>query len=352
MPSTIVLNQNNLVQDGNNNTFIYKFPSSVAFPNHEVCIQSVSIFYSWSNISPSLGNNTFTFYYPVNSAGAVSTGAAQLNTYTITIPQGQYEIRDINSLVQYYCIQNGLFLINSNGQNVYFLELLVNATRYCIQANTFPVLTSAGWTWNAVTGIWTGNVGTAYANWTTPVGSASSGTTSFKGFPSAVTQYNPCFYFPANFSSIVGFAAGTYTLGSSTTYPNGQVLVTPPTIASVDSAGLNRSYISSIAPQVQPNSSIYFSMSNINNIYAVPNSIIFSLNPAVAFGLQIVEYPPQFAWNSLLPGTYNQLRLQILGLDFAPLQISDPNMTIILQIRSTVGPGSIQDALNQAQGGK
>jgi len=347
-----VLNQSNMVKDGLNSTFVYNFPNSMTFSHHEISIQSVSMFYSWSNISSTLGNNKFTFYYPVNSAGAVSSGAAQLNTYVVTIPTGQWDIPSINKLLQYTCIQNGLYLINSSGQNVYFLEMLVNANRYAIQCNTFPMPTSVGWTWSAVTGIWTGNTGTAYAGWTTPVASVSAGIASFAGFPSAVTQYNPCFYFPASFSSIVGYPVNTYTIGDTTTYLNGQVLATPPTISTVDQAGLNRSYISSVAPQVQPNSSIYFSISNIDNRYATPNSIIFSLNPSVAFGLQISEYPPQFSWNKMLTGTYNQIRLQILGLNYAPLQIQDPNMTVVLLIRSTRDEGSIFAALENAQGGK
>ena len=91
-----------------------------------------------------------------------------------------------------------------------------------------------------------------------------------------------------------------------------------------------------MAPQVQPNSSIYFSISNIQNKYSIPNSIIYSLSPAVAFGEQITALPPQFAWNKLLSGTYNELRLTILGLDQSPLKSLDPkNITIVLVIQDT-----------------
>jgi hypothetical protein len=309
------------------------------------------MFYSWTNINITLKNNTFTIYFPVNSAGVASTGTAQLNNLVITIPTGQYEISDLNALIQYNCIQRGYYLINSAGQNVYFLEMFVNATRYAIQINTFPLPLASNFTYNSTTGIWTGNNGTIYAGWTTPVANTASGVVGFQGFPSGTagtTTYNPCLYLPANFNQIVGFSTNTYTIGAN---PNGLVSTTAPTISTIDNAGVNRSFISSVAPQVQPNSSIYFAISNIENKYAIPNSILYSLNPAVAFGLQINEYPPQFAWNKLLNGTYNNIRLQILGLNYQPLTILDPNMTIVLVIRDTNDIG-INDLVNQVQGGK
>ena len=354
MVATIVLNQNNLVADGNNNTFVYKFPNSVAFPHHEIAIQSVSMFYSWANIDITLANNQFTIYFPTNSAGAVSTGSGQVSSYTIVIPTGQYEITDLNALLQYYCIKNGWYLINSAGQNVYYLEMFVNATRYAVQINTFPLPLSSNFTWNGTTGVWTGNAGTAYSGWTTPTANTQSGVSAFGGFPNFTagvvntTQYNPCLAIPPKFSTLIGFVNNTQTRGAST---SGVVSTTAPALTDLDATGVNKSFLSSSAPQVQPNSSIYFSISNIENKYAIPNSIIFSLNPAVAFGLQINEYPPQFAWNKLLNGTYNNLRLQILGLDYQPLKVLDPNMTIVLVIRDTKDIG-INDLVNQVQGGK
>jgi hypothetical protein len=354
MVATIVLNQNNLVQDGNNNTFVYKFPNSVAFPHHEIAIQSVSMFYSWANIDITLSNNTFTIYFPTNSAGASSTGSGQVSTYQITIPTGQYEITDLNALLQYYCIKNGWYLINSAGQNVYFLEMFVNATRYAVQINTFPLPLSTNFTYNSTSGVWTGNSGTTYSGWTTPSANTQSGVSAWGGFPNFTagvantTQYNPCLAIPPAFSSLVGFPDNSQTRGSS---QSGVVSTTAPALTDLDQTGTNKSFLSSVAPQVQPNSSIYFSISNIENKYAIPNSILYSLNPAVAFGLQINEYPPQFAWNKLLNGTYNNLRLQILGLNYQPLKILDPNMTIVLVIRDTKDIG-INDLVNQVQGGK
>jgi hypothetical protein len=93
------------------------------------------------------------------------------------------------------------------------------------------------------------------------------------------------------------------------------------------------------------------SISNIQNRYSIPSSIIYSLSPAVSFGEQINEYPPQFAWNKLLAGTYNEIRLTFLGVDRQPIPILDPNMTIVLVIRDTKDNG-LQDLISFSTGGK
>ena len=38
-------------------------------------------------------------------------------------------------------------------------------------------------------------------------------------------------------------------------------------------------------------------------------------------------------WNKMIDGTYNQIRVQILGIDKQPILMNDPNMTIMLTIR-------------------
>jgi hypothetical protein len=47
----------------------------------------------------------------------------------------------------------------------------------------------------------------------------------------------------------------------------------------------------------------------------------------------INERPAEFIWSKLIDGTYNELRLTILGTDLNPIKINDPAMTIILVIK-------------------
>lgn len=303
---TIVLNQSNLVQDGKNNTLVYKFPNSVTFSNSEIAISQITMYYSWFNISSQIGNNKFTF----NWTGA--GGALPYITYTVTIPDGLYEIKDINNFLQFVFINGpGLttsiisptplspfYLVNSSGDNVYYAEFIVNPTAYAIQLNTFLVPT-------AVPGGWSNPAGTILP----------------------LISFNPLITTPAPFNAIVGFAS---TFASSQNQNNTGV---NPGTATAYKIGSTFSYLSTITPQVQPNPNLLIAISNIDNIYANPTSIIYSLAPSVAIGQLIVEKPPEFNFNRLLRGTYNELRIQFLGTNLQSLTIKDPNITILLVIR-------------------
>jgi hypothetical protein len=254
------------------------------------------MYYSWFNITSVAQNNSLTYTW---TSGAVTT------TYTILIPDGLYEISVINNYCQFVMIQNGTYWIESNGDNVYPFDIILNPSRYAVQINTYLVPTAL------------------------PVG--ASVPANFAGWP-AVAQ-NPVITIPANFNIIVGYTAGFAT---NANVANAYVPPTPASestnYATKDAAG-TISYLSNTSPQVQPNNNVLFSLSNINNPYSQPSSIIYSLNPNVAVGQQIYETPPNFMWNKMIDGTYNELRLTFLGNDLKPLIIRDPNMTILLTIR-------------------
>lgn len=291
----IVLNQNNIVPDGQNNKLVYRFPNSVQLKDKFIAVSNISMFYSWFNITSAQVNNTLTYTWTV---GAATT------TITVNIPDGLYEIRDINSYLQWVMIQNGHYLINSAGDNVYYLELLVNPNRYAIQLNTFLVPTALP------------------LGWSQPA--------NFAGYPTQ--SFNPIVTFPPEFNNIVGYPANF----ASNNNVNNAYVPPAPTASNnyVAKDGFGTlSYLSNTSPQVQPNNNVLFSISNINNPYSQPSSIIYSLNPNVAVGEQIYETPPNFMWNKLIDGTYNEIRLTFLNTKLDPLIIKDPNMTILLAIR-------------------
>ena len=100
MPSTIVITRDNLDND-DNNSFTYNYPSGMPFDNHEVAVESVSIPYAWANISSVLGNNQFTYSWVVGSTETA---------YTVTVEDGLYELSDINARLQFEMITNGHYL--------------------------------------------------------------------------------------------------------------------------------------------------------------------------------------------------------------------------------------------------
>lgn len=296
---TIVLNRSNLVPDGKNNKLIYQFPGSVEFKDSFIALSQVSMYYSWFNIAEQYNNNILQYTW---TTGATTT------TYTLDIPDGLYEVSRLNEYLQFAMIQNGHYLINAQGENVYYLEMIVNPSRYGVQLNTYMLPTSTQF-----------STAPEYTGWTTPA--------SWVGFPTI--NDNPQFILPLNINKILGFDA------NFTTNQNVNNAYTPPSNQDLISKLANGtlSYISTTSPDIQPNSSILVSLSGIDNKYANPTSVIYSIVPSVAIGALINEKPPQFAWNKLLPGTYNQLRLTLLGTNLQPITINDPAMTFLLVIK-------------------
>jgi len=279
--STIILNQSNIVNlNSGNNQLVFKFPSSVRLSNHALAVSNVSMFYSWYNISSALQNNTFQYTWSTD-------GTTISNTYNVVIPDGTYNISDINAFLQNEMINNGDYLVDASGNYIYYLDMVVNAVEYGIQLNSFAVPTALP------------------SGWTNPAGLV---------FPT--TSFTPQFIIPASFNKIIGYPANT-------TFPQ--------TITNLT----NQSTISSIAPEVQPNPTLFITCSGIQNPYTIPSSIIYSITPNANVGDQIVFTPPQLIFNKILEGTYDRLALQILGSNLQPIQILDPNMTITLEIRNT-----------------
>jgi len=130
----IVFNSTKIIPDGQNNKLVYSFPNSVTFQNSYIAVSSVSLYYSWFNITAAQQNNVFSYNWTVG---------AQTTTYFITIPDGLYEVSTLNKLLQYEMISNGTYLIaGDQSQNVYYAEFSLNPTRYAVQLNTFEVPTS------------------------------------------------------------------------------------------------------------------------------------------------------------------------------------------------------------------
>ena len=285
---TIVINSTNIVPDGENNKFIYKFPNSVLFKDDYIALSSISIYYSWFNITSAFQNNVIQYVWD---------GV----TFTISIPDGIYEVATLNALLQYTFIQNGHYLVDATGSNVYYAQFIVNPARYAVQINTFLFPTALP------------------AGFTNPAGLA---------FPAAT--FNPSIILPASINVILGYVAGFTTnpnIGNAYTPPVGDEFVSK-------LANGTLSYISTQAPNIQPNSSLLVALSNIDNAYAQPSSLIYTIVPSVAVGEIINERPPNFIFNKLIEGTYNELRLTILGTDLAPLRIRDPQITIVLVIKN------------------
>ena len=277
---TVILNTSNAVV-GDNSKYTYKFPvGSVNFKNEQVAVASVSMYYSWFNITASNGNNTYSYYFP--------SGATETLFGPYTILDGFYTISQLNSYIQNQMVSNGHYLIDSNGNNVYYLELTTNSTYYAIQVNLFPVPTSLPSGYSSP------------SNW---VGYPSVGNT-----PRYVVSNN-------NITKLLGLNSGSYpsSITTSTT-----------------------SQLSTFTPQVTPVQSIIVSCSLVRNIYSNPNNLIYAFAPSgTTFGSLISVQPSgQLSFVDAYDGPYTEISIQFLDQTFSPLKILDTNLVIMLTLKN------------------
>ncbi len=278
MVNTIVLKSENITDTTKNSTFEYNFPNSINFKDMELALIQASMYYTWFNISDELGNRTFSYQYVVGGT---------TNTRTITLDEGLYEISDINKALQFDFINAGLYLVDSNGDNVYYAEFIINTVLNSVDINTYAVPTSlpAGYS--------------QPSNWV--------------GYPTAT--YNVNIRMASNFNEIVGYASNFESGLSSGT-------------------GTTLTFNSSVAPNVNPNSSVLLECNVIDNPFGNPSGIIYAIVPTVGVGGLINVQPPEYAFNDVKNGVYNSIRVRLLNkTTLTPLTIQDGEITIILGLK-------------------
>ena len=272
-----------------NNTLTYNTPN---VPLYTGMVLSGSGVAATTTLAAPSGNQ-LAGTYPLSLSMSLST-LSVTKTYPVVMPdQSLLEVADINAFMQYTMIQNGHYLIDSTQSNVFYLELVVNPSKYAVSINTFPLPTSLP------------------TGWSVPTYTTVSGALGWPGFPTQ--SYNPVMTISSGFNSIIGFAPGFQTslnLG----------------------VGTNISYLSSQTPQIQPVPSLYLSCSHVTNIYASPSSLIYSITPLCGFGEYFISSAYDLVYNNL-SGTTRSLKFQILGANNQPVKLLDPNITLVLCIK-------------------
>jgi hypothetical protein len=272
----IIFNSTNLVSSTNNNVYRYTFPGSATFKNAKVAISNVQMYYSWQNINSTYANNTFQIIVPV--------GASTV-TISLTVPSGTYSVSDLNSYIQSIFIANGYYLVDANGDFIYYLELVENSSRYAVQLNTFPVPTSLPTGWS--------NPGA----WSLPT-----------------VGYTPQLVVPStNFVDLLGFAAGTYpSPQQSTSY----------------------SALSTQTPQLSPVSSVVVTCSLVQNKLSNPQQLLYSFSPGgYSYGQLIQSNAYQYSWVTVPDGTYADISVSFYDQNFNQLQIIDTQLVVFLLIK-------------------
>lgn len=275
----LIINGNNLETDIYDNKYRYTFPlGNVNFKNSKIAVSSVSIYYSWFNISAENNNNSFSFtWYDAGST-----------TFLVTIDDGFYDITALNSYLQDFFIDNDLYLIDGTGDFVYYLEFVENLVYYSIQVNSYPIPTSLP------------------AGFTEPAG--------WSGYPIAASTPLLIINSTTTFSDIVGISPGTFPAVTQAT---------------------NFSLLSDFTPQVSVVQSIILTCDLLNNRYSIPNTILYSFSPSqVGFGSLIFSEPTEHEYIDIQDGTYPFIQISFLDQSFNPIFVRDTNLVVQLLIKN------------------
>lgn len=260
------------------NNYQLDFPNAIDLSNYSVGVGNAYIYYSWYNISNSLNNRIFQLDIP------------GMSTQTITLPEGVYEISNINQYLQYWFIENDLYITNNTtGENTYYGSFQVSPTSYKIQflAYTIPAALPGG-----------------YTSGGTNMNNAFTDSGGLKCMQLTVLSSN-------NFKDIIGFNAGTY-----------------PTLET--DIGTPYTKESDYVPNVSPISAIQMRLNCCFNQFSFNSQLLHIFtNKDATVGEQIDASPNtlQFVPTN---GVYSSIILSFYDQNGIPLQMNDPNITIKL----------------------
>ena len=273
----IIITQKNLVP-GTTNTFEYKFSNNVDFSNLDIGLSQASIFHSWFNISSAKNNNQFSIIHPI--AGAANT------TLNFTIPDGGYEISNLNNFLRYELVKNGYYLTNdTTGEQIVYCEFKVNPSVYKVEFVTYPVPNSL-----------------------------PSNHTAGPSFIFPSTSRTPQLSFTSQqFGNIIGFVSGVFPL-------------VQPIVLTTSS--------STKTPVVSDVQNVVITLSSCSNPFAPNSTIIYSVSPSgISFGRLITDKPNVISWIPQQSSFRQSITLQLTNQDLQPIELQDTDITVILLIR-------------------
>lgn len=273
----LIINQSHLVS-GTTNTYRYEFSSNVDMSNIDIGLGSASIWFSWRNITALKQNNQFSIIHP--ATGGTNT------TLNLTIPDGGYEISDINNFLRYYLLNNGYYIQNNtSNEQIVYCEFQVNPSTYQVDFVSYPLPTSL------------------------PAGfSAGSSIT----FPST-TRTPQLVVNQVGFGKVIGFALGTF--------PSVQ-----PTVLTTSS--------STLVPVVSDVTNIVLTLDSAMNPFAPNSKVIHSISPAgVKYAGLIKSEPNEIAWIPQQSGWRQSITIQLVNQNLQPVEQYDTDLTIKLLLR-------------------
>lgn len=257
-----------------NSTFRYYPPAgTISLNRSEIGLESISIPYSWFNITTAFNNR---------SIGSIAwpTGAASYDYYQVVFDEGFYTVDSLNAWIQNWMIQQGLYLINDSGEYVYYLEIVQNSTFYRLQWNLYDVPTSLP------------------SGWSNPGGLV---------FPSTSRKPMITIGSSSNFGALIGFSAGTYNSATN---------------------------LGDLIPQLSPVTQIIVQTISLDNKYStVPSNLHAFTVVNTTFGSMIQVEPPNITYVDVCDCSVNYIDIKLVDQNYNPLAFQDTAVLIKIIIK-------------------
>lgn len=280
MTDSFIISLNNGVDSSTkNNEILYKLPTPLRLINHELCLNNMILYYSWYNVTQRYQNSQISY-----------TFSGQ--TRNLLIPDGNYSISQLSDYIQFAMIGFGDYMIDGNGNNVFFLSIVENLVYYTVTLTLTPVPS------------------------TLPAGYP---TAQPSGFVYSSTNSTPQLIIPAvsnpatSMSKLLGLNPGAY-----------------PSVVQSTEYQIN----SQFTPVISPVSAVNVSCNLImNSLYNISSKTIFSFSPTVSFGNQIVIQPSQLIFLQCAGGSYSEISVQLTDQNGNDLLNLDSELLVNLFIR-------------------
>jgi hypothetical protein len=273
----VVMNSTSVVPNTNNSKYRFKFASTTKFHKDQIALSNISIYYSWYNVTTRNNNTTYEYIW---------NGTSGPTTYTVTMPDGTYEVADMNAYLQKQFIANGHYLVDDLGRYVYYATLTINAIFYSIEIKAYPL------------------PATLPTGWSNPAGLVLGSTDT----PQIVIP-------TTNIRTLLGFNAGTY----------------PPTVQST-----TYNVLSQNTPQIATVQSIIVLCNLLNNTLTNPNTFLYSFgSDDVGFGRLISIQVPQLIFTDITDGIYDFFEVTLVDQNYQPISIIDNNIIMQFVIKKS-----------------
>ena len=247
-------------------TVVNRLPRPYTSVRSRLGLRSLTMPYSWFNVTSAFGNTAgLSYSWPDSPEGV----------YNVLFPPGNYDVDGINGFLQEKMRNNGHFLVDADGTHVYFLKLNVNQVYYAVTVTSTPVPTALP------------------TGWKNP----SAVVLSDKA-PQLIIH--PA---PNTFGKLIGYEPGTYPPSLSTvmTSFNGQQ---PPQISGVVAVNVTCDWV-------------------YESKFSSYPSLIASFTPESDFGSTLSYEPSTLITLPVTDYQYSEIELSFFDQDFRPLEMQD-----------------------------